>query len=582
MLGEKGMHIEGNFEIEKAEKKNSTLIIRFSGAPAQQGVQDDLIEYLNKAGFRALGISQEAMQEMTYTWDDFGGVTLPNVSRQKAEHLIDNIKKIFLNRADYFEMQIKNEDEKSNNEDVEEEPNENKNLVIIINKLETFRQLKRGGAKPEEIFPVVEDMIAAIVEMRPRSKNSTVAEYQNFLSKIGKDKLVEMALPFLLDEVDDPLFVRLFEASPIVALTTKVIDKDLKSESPEMLQERPVKEWFEASLNMAAECQRDINIFFTEWQDRLSAEDNLPKLFLEAWQEDMDLIVAECMNLACCFALHVQREDCALYLANIPIRLKDEAEKYNEKLRALPNRAHVFSDKYYKYLSDENIVGSGRKSNVVYMPTPVQLRDIIDFLDFFKNFWHEMVQNFQPPFTGNQINKNKGATYAHLNKFAELQLRPFESESAQARVAILPLASRFKGFDLRVDRESKLVSFDAGNIGAVETMNYIEAIVSESQGKKTIPQYTAWVDNRGAISSKRKKDDSFLPSIMRPGNRTDEKLIAERASLFIALISHASQDIGMHSFKSFSYHRRGRLTDEKIIFKNFAEIVRALEKAIVK
>ncbi|MFA6424043.1 MAG: hypothetical protein WCV83_01875 [Candidatus Magasanikbacteria bacterium] len=95
---------------ERREQVGATLVIHFVGSPDQAGVQDDLIDYLNKSGHVTLGISIEAMQAITETWDDASGVTFVNISNEKAQRLIDNIKKIFSGRANCFKMNIINND----------------------------------------------------------------------------------------------------------------------------------------------------------------------------------------------------------------------------------------------------------------------------------------------------------------------------------------------------------------------------------------------------------------------------------------------------------------------------------------
>lgn len=383
-------------------------------------------------------------------------------------------------------------------------------------------------------------------------------EFEGFDEMLRSDNVSEVPIPYLQ---------ALHREHPLLAVTATHLL--LEAESHESRLKRPTKVWFVEALKLASMAREKSDLFFENWEHALPKQDTLSMAFLKDFNSEIQTFLAACVNMACCFAAHAQQEDCAVYTIDTPFNSPPEGFERSSLQRKM--RALLQSDLYATY-SAKLLPSNGMASGIVRIPTYVSVVDVVDFLEFLRDFFVQLPQALQ-----------QRASNHHQRSYAEITSHPTEKKGVhQARFALGMRGDTFEGFNIRVDRDRSRLTMDIGGIERAQALAYANEVAEEAREREMVMKYSQIVGQDGSLANVRDKRSHMQIGMQEPYVSVMRSTIlepGERAALFAA----AAMEVGMGTIfangEHFSYHQRGRLNQEEYL-KHFPSIVTAITTAL--
>ena len=440
-------------------------------------------------------------------------------------------------------------------------------LLVLINKtiLEVRHELGESGViDVEELISTVDERTNDIGELtdisndlRRRwiraldsSNESPLVQYSRFISErfSSRDEVETLVKNAL--EKEDQLLQKLTCDYPLIGLSANQLHHECIADESNL----PLRGWFEDCLRLAAETHNGIRTFFDTCLHRAdkTGQSEILAPFLNDWEKDIEITLAECVNLANVFIIHAQQENCAVFATHIVMPITGEIVVNGKTKKRTPNTSSqeimamkkfdFLSKKYRRFFDPRNIVDE--EKNIAAVPVIISFEDIRRFLKFYNTFWKNISEGIKP--TGSHPSQDKnGAKIIDLKEAASVTSRPRKYEDREPRISICRTGNQFGKFDLRIDQDGAWqVTFDFGTTDYEKTLDCTRKICTGIQSGHLITDLSEVVGKDDADMSR--SGNGRYPSIM--GAKDVEGFTAsDRASLLGSAIVHAGTDIGTRS-----------------------------------
>jgi hypothetical protein len=360
----------------------------------------------------------------------------------------------------------------------------------------------------------------------------------------------------------------------------------------------PASEWYKKSVEQAAETSQYINAFFGKVIDKVitttGQNSGLTQMFLGDVRDDLQLNIAEILSYASCSAIHLKKEDCAVFISPIPVTAPNTSEVKEKVLSLLGPEQHEDGREpiYRKYAGELfDRVASDLKKGKVYLPIFSSVIDIATFVSKYKDFWRQAVDGLgvkKPRLT--QVVDGTNAQRIDLGNAASIFFRDTqgintEGFSSQARISVQGRAA-FRGFDIRIDKEKRGLSLDVGGLDFPQMFAYVKSIADLDTQADCVMGYSRLVNKGGGLKGHR----SFYPSVMESAaTYSDERdglekplTIGNKMALVAAVGIADGSQMGIRNHNFFSYHTRENVAQNRDYFTNFPLIVKQLKDALSK
>jgi hypothetical protein len=372
---------------------------------------------------------------------------------------------------------------------------------------------------------------------------------------INRRVVDELASKIYLDKDSSysHLYTDLIEVSPLVGLVTVRLAEMTMNPQSDLNRsfqknDTPFRGWYFDNLAIAQESFVRIDSIFTRWETK--ARGNQPLLLLlDNWRKDLKLIITEAVHMLNVFALSRATYACdgptLLYWPKCPWPRDDHGLRPKEAIKA---ELHPLATES-QWEAIRNLYGLdalNQKDRSVVIPTSVSVYDAPRFLSFFLEYLGDLENATRTPATKHLQNPDK----LYLKNAFVVICHPENNDKHQARIALLPMPPRFRGFDLRIDQpRSGEVGFDFGRIT-------YDDILKCSRNQKQVftpsqfPGYKNLVDIDGQFIDRRDlrqvRQRASLPYAHLTGG--------EHASLMACIFATCGASMGLRGSAPISHH----------------------------
>lgn len=444
-----------------------------------------------------------------------------------------------------------------------------------------YEARERGEEALDDQVDSIAQMIEAMKSVEYDRSEDRFSQYHKLFERLDAQELELVAMRYVLDDPPDDIVGYAMEKDPLLALAIEATLTDVKSDSPDFFSSHPVREWYTDTLEKTMCTYEDICKIFNKLRELSGSEHELADRLIQQWEHDLLLTALEIMDQATSFAIALQESGSGLrnYHLLFNIHNTQDLAKRKTEMRSLVGDSNYFTQ--YPYLQSPD-AGVNSKDRFVIVPVPFHVRDIQDFANYYSEFWSQMAEHFNPPFDKKQTVNKGNTTLLKVKGFADILLRPKEDDRGQARIALRPHASRFAGFDLRIDRDRKHLTLDMAHAGYEDVMAYTQEVARQSAGKDYESAYDDWVDVNGSFRRVKMSEDRYFPSIMRPHGKIMPRDLAKRASIMIAVMAGQSSITPLRGGEGYTYHLREAIGSDKELHERFDEAVEQLRDMILK
>lgn len=328
---------------------------------------------------------------------------------------------------------------------------------------------------------------------------------------------------------------------------------------------QPIHAWYQGVL-------KDMKQMFEGWgafMQKLSLNeqpDSSYRKFLGALTNDMVDLFSAILSVANVFAIHAQKENCAVLTGTVKFpKPRGNVKNWQSTLDDLADSA--LYREHNPQLCDKKFV----HEDSLAIPVYISVLDIEQLVRFLARFFSEL---------------------ASTDRRTSMQYvcRDEAKQDAQARFACslqLPDQPKFSHdkFTLRVDREchgdAAALSLDCGHADLGQALKYATWLAKRCPNPDMIMHYSETLDEAGAHAFFDKPDDPpqrgrekvFYPSLMQCG----ELPLSVRVSLVLSCALEAGRDLMLLPGETYNYHHRGQINDQLFVAE-FKTIVRKIRQ----
>ncbi|HUQ84809.1 MAG TPA: hypothetical protein VM077_00650 [Candidatus Limnocylindrales bacterium] len=441
----------------------------------------------------------------------------------------------------------------------------------------------------ETSFKQYSDFLDDLPEKSPQEFGIRVGEALR-----GKDQLI-------------PYFDLLMTINPLVGATVIILyDQATKGElvyqyadaDSEITTFIPANEWYKKSVEQSAETSQHIETFFEDITEKVahtSTDSDLTQQFLIDWKNDLQLNNAELLNSASCSAIHLGKEDCAVFISPLPMKVPRSQTVIDEVMALqgdgiLEDGREPIYRKYTDYFFEhiEDYLDEG----IILLPIFSTIIDTTAFISKYREFWKQVVN-------GLKAKKNKvenvedgtGAYKVGLGRAAKILLRENQGINtngvpSQARIGIQGEAA-FSGFDIRIDKEMRRgITLDIGGVSYPQMLAYARSIAELDKSGECVMGYSRLIGKNGRLRG----DRGFYPSVMEStatyideGTNQEKPLtLGNKMAIVAAVVIADGGHMGIRNHNFFSYHTRENVAQNTEYSDKFSTIVRQLKDAFTK
>ncbi|GEM_PF-4307729 len=417
--------------------------------------------------------------------------------------------------------------------------------------IQLLRQnVDRAVEEPDEAAEALKDLWGRIRSLKtPGPEIPLLGAYRDYLQDLGwmgwDDELSDTEIELRLDPEETSDWQGLFSRNPATTVFAKhIYDHHYRPENP-FFDKHPLPSRFPRMFENACEAQQLIASFFDDWRKLLDANHEMNEVsvrFLSAWQQDVERLIAEALNMGCCLAVKGQKSESFSYVGAVHAPLSRK-QRLGSRIRDLHEEIGTLNPEFNSI--DPSLQGSvsNPTRSSTFIPASINLDDIMDFLNDMKHIWTDISRDFKTPIQ--QFSDHFFGT-GHIALLA----RPKYDRKADSRVRIkhVPIRPKSRGEFFSSKQDPKSCSF------RLDKDEKRKRIAFEFCSIRT-PQILAL------------SEADFLdkPSINLNLN--------EQRALCAAIVAQASQR--MFPLQSISHHFQGSADTEEF-YENFDDIVDCL------
>ncbi len=297
---------------------------------------------------------------------------------------------------------------------------------------------------------------------------------------------------------------------------------------------RPFGGWFADVMRTVTDSQLSLERYAQRCTSKAVKESSETR-FIADLKHDINSFLVSCAHMACSFAMHAQKEDCAVFMPQTSYHVPPEdRETVRHDIRSICG--------YPVYRDFPRATGqSGVFDNEARVPTFMSVVDLQDFVHFFAAYLHELER-------GNVAIDSKQ-----------------RMAGCEGRIRMRAKNRRFGNFNLRVDYNRRgNIALDFSGMQLHHALDYARQLGKDSERHEMVMHYSSIVDANGLISAVENPQDLLqrgkrrrYVSVMMSSLPIDVK-----ASLVAAGIIAAGKDIVFPYDEVFTYHLGGKLNTE--------------------
>ncbi len=331
-----------------------------------------------------------------------------------------------------------------------------------------------------------------------------------------------------------------------------------------------IEGWYQDAIENLGIAQQHLDEYISLLRSRIKNNETQVDSFLQNLQYDITSLNAGCLNLATICALHVQKEDCAVYTGTSPYNVKK-----HERQHVRNSMNELLSFPVYAQYNSELRSSSGMEDGIVNVPTYVSVIDIEEFIKLWKAFWEHALASLQP-----------GTSKRFLDHF----VRPIATDR-EARIAWNFHPNNQQELNIRIDHEKNApnhsvnhIAIDIGKVELQDALSYALEVGEKSTKQEVVMGYSSLLDNRGSHSyildpsnPLPRHKEFYYPSVMKSRSLTD---INQKVALVASVILRQGKELGLFSGCTFGYHYRNGALDCDENRKNFEAIARRFQTLV--
>ncbi len=337
---------------------------------------------------------------------------------------------------------------------------------------------------------------------------------------------------------------------PIVAAATQALyDQAIRHEDAPDSPDR----WYADGVEDAHLAFTGMNSFFQQLQNKNPS----PELsdFLNIWQKQIQMTVAEGLGLYTAVAIHLRRSPCAVYFGSLPISFPQDRptrEVFDELIPLWNDTDTGSPNVLQQFLPHLGQLVQWQKDNnyiiPINMPAIVNAFDFREYLRSLKDFWSELGATQLPSTT---IHQEPNTVSIQLSRQAHIFIRHLPDRNGQARINIAGRGNRHRGISYRIDRErSGKLGIDFCRVGYDELLKIAQGI--SKLDPALVNEYTHALDSQGRM--KAGVGPFYAPTL----NRGIKELNAGHVfGMLAALGMKEGKSLGIQRGPTFNYHVSG-------------------------
>jgi len=355
-------------------------------------------------------------------------------------------------------------------------------------------------------------------------------------------------------------FEYLIALNPLMGISTillykQSLDQDRKDDTSE---KGVMFGWFKNTVEKAVKTDKTVGSFFETVRSEGTGNESELTHFLSDWEKEIQLNIAECLNLASCMAIHIQNEDCAVLTSSLLVPLG--GYDFRQAVQAVNDLAG--HSVYKEYLGDIS-QWKQEPQNGVRIPAYTSVIDVKRAIEAYERFWGRALDGINAKDL--KLQKHDDAVSLLLGNAATVFVRPRENPRAEARIDIQG-GQPYSGLSIRVDNERgrNRISADMGGAAFQDAIDYARHVARLSTNKNIVMNYKQMIDERGRLIG---NDKIAYPSIME----FDSIDVGKKIALFLALAMQEGNAVGFRSGDFYLHHSREYVAKPEY-YEHFATI----------
>lgn len=413
-----------------------------------------------------------------------------------------------------------------------------------------------------------EDVFAAFNFQYYRNDESCFGQYRHYLQAYPEN--ISQRTHAVLEKYPhlNKLMVRTAQFNEVVSIGSillyeRALALDKTSINRETTQNH--QNWYLRTIEQCVEACARVEELARAFKE--STQDEKFHHFIDDFQQELELLVADVVNLATGIAAHLTRINCAVFIGGLPVKIPENANFGNilSLFGEHSGRRLTVYDQYCSHLlsclrANQKEFSEGKRRDVIYVPALVSASDAVEFAKQLNDFFNEMKLGLST------VKQDLQSGTFRLGETIDLLIRPDSNTNAQPRINFRGL-ERFNGFSLRIDKENTALAMDVGGYGYASLLKIVGAIARATQRGESIMDFSDFLYNGNHEGAKR--------VLYTPLNQNPEEIPKITQGDFMAYVAafamSLSQEMSMRSyFSAFSYHSRAFLATEPEHHTHFA------------